>query len=629
MKRNSVIVLLLCPLILLNAGWPEDGSLSLPYADAGLTPGQAAAHLLDRFAFGARPGEVDRVVGMGLENWLLQQLDQPADEKTLRDRLEPLAYLRMSPETIVRTYPQPSRVLRMAEREGRISAKDESLSQRERHQRLVQYGREKGYEPLNRLIGDMMANKLLRAVYSENQLTEVLVDFWFNHFNVSLTDNQARPLIAAYERDAIRPYVLGSFRDMLGATARHPAMLLYLDNAMSSAPDSAETLVGADRRMRPNRRPGFRRAGRGRMPETPPAPSARRPGQRRAGINENYARELLELHTLGVDGGYTQEDIIEVARAFTGWGVFPPDERGDRIRRRVRRARQAGFVIDGLFVFRADQHDAGEKRILGVTFPAGMGIDEGERVLDLLASHPSTATHIARKLAVRFVRDDPPQRLVQELAGVFLETGGNLRAMIIAIAESPEFWQQETLRAKIKSPFEVVTSALRALGADIRRPRPLFEVLRLMGQPLYAYQAPTGYPDWAEFWVNTGALLMRMNFGMYLATGKIPGLRFDLNSLSGSQPPATAREALAACWQVLLPERPVSDTLEKLAAALEKTDFADSFQDVFAAAQQRREQDSMMPMSPAQRKIRWLPGNPTLLARAAGLVIGSPEFQRR
>ncbi len=620
MKRISLYLLLLLGAeISLFAAEKKDAAISLPYAEAGLTKRQAAAHLLDRFAFGAKPGEIDRVVVMGLENWLQQQLEQSADETELQDRLAGLSYLTLSLEKIVRTYPPPNRVRRQAERDGVVSLQDSSLSARERRRLLLEYGRERGYQPLRRLINDMMTNKLLRAVYSENQLAEVLTAFWFNHFYVSLADDQVRPLIAAYERDAIRPNVLGSFREMLAATARHPAMLLYLDNAMSSAPDSIETLLQQKRRRR-----GGMRNFRPRPPRRAEFPGRKQ----KTGINENYARELLELHTLGVDGGYTQQDVIEVARAFTGWSVLPLDARGDGLRKRISRGVNAGFVIDGLFVFRADRHDAGEKRILGVSFPAGGGIEEGERVLDLLAAHPATAEHIARKLAVRFVRDDPPQELVRKLAGVFRETNGDLRAMILAIAESPEFWQQETLRAKIKSPFEVVVSALRALDADIRRPRALFEALRLMGQPLYTFQAPTGYPDRADFWINTGALIMRMNFGMYLATGKIPGVVIDLPGLFGGGSTDSPEAALEASRRILLPERPQQDELQTLLPALRSD--AD-FQDLFAGNSTPDASTGMSEMTRQQRgvPVRWLPGNPTLQARAVGLLIGSPEFQRR
>jgi len=420
-----------CALCLPGSGTSAAPLAHFPWREAGLTEREAAAHLLNRFSYGPRPGEIDQVLKIGLERWFERQLAGPP--------------------------------------------------------------------ALSRPVGRLLVQKLWRATAAENQLTEVMTDFWFNHFNVSLTDRQARGYVLSYEWDAIRPNSLGAFRDLLGATARHPAMLLYLDNAQSAAPDGAVTLLELERR-------GFGGfAGRRMRPH---------------GLNENYARELLELHTLGVDGGYTQDDVIQVARAFTGWSLLPPGERRREAEERLRRVRRAGglgFVVDGEFLFRADQHDAGAKVVLGTKLPAGRGREDGEAVLDLLARHPATARHIAHKLAVRFVSDTPPQALDERLAGVFLKSGGDTREMLRALAASPEFWSRAAVGAKIKSPFELAISALRITGSRPGDPRELLDWITRMGQPLYACQSPAGYPDRGEAWINTGSLLQRMNFALEIA----------------------------------------------------------------------------------------------------------------
>jgi uncharacterized protein (DUF1800 family) len=325
------------------------------------------------------------------------------------------------------------------------------------------------------VITDIAEAKLLRAVYSERQLEEVLVDFWFNHFNVFAGKGATRNYVSEYEREAIRPYVLGNFRDMLGATAKSPAMLFYLDNWLSSG---ASVASGATRRS--------------------------------TGVNENYARELLELHTLGVDGGYTQQDIVNVARAFTGWTMQPRQGSG--------------------FMFVAARHDRGDKVVLGHTIKAGGGVDDGEQVLDIVARHSSTARHIATKLAIRFVSDNPPTQLVDRAAARFIATKGDLREVLKAILTSPEFLSPEAYRAKVKTPLEFVASALRATGADVRTALPLARTLRDMGMPLYSCQPPTGYEEAASAWVSAGALVSRMNFAVELSKNAIRGVRVPLSA---------------------------------------------------------------------------------------------------
>ncbi|MEL6616595.1 MAG: DUF1800 domain-containing protein, partial [Bacteroidota bacterium] len=366
-------------------------------------------------------------------------------------------------------------------------------------------------------------------------------DFWFNHFNVTARGGNIQTALV-YDRDAIRPHVLSPFREILGATARHPGMLHYLDNAKSRAKQGTQTPVG--------------------------------PATRGGGINENYGRELMELHTLGVDGGYTQQDVQEVARAFTGWTIYPYNnpQRARRTDRQIQGMR--GVVREGQFLFRPDWHDAEAKTILGESFPAGRGIDEGERVLDLLAAHPSTARHLSRKLAVRFVSDEPPEDIVDRLADAFSASGGDTRAVLRALVESPEFWAAATGASgqptKVKTPFELVVSAVRATGARMERTKALASYLEKMGEPIYHREPPTGFPDHAAAWINPGLLLNRMSFGLRLALGQIRGVRVDLDALTGGQEPESAEAALRSYGAVLLPGRdlgPTLDTLEQMVRA--------------------------------------------------------------
>jgi uncharacterized protein (DUF1800 family) len=319
---------------------------------------------------------------------------------------------------------------------------------------------------------DLMEAKLLRAVYSNRQLQEVLADFWYNHFNVFIDKGDDRYLVTAYERDAIHPHVLGKFEDLLRATAQSPAMLFYLDNWES---------VGAQ------------------------SPAGIR---RQRGLNENYGRELLELHTLGVDGGYTQKDVTEVARCFTGWTIRQPQRAAE-------------------FEFNPRMHDDGEKTVLGVRIPAGGGIDDGFQVLHLLAHHPSTARFISRKLAMRFVADDPPATLVNRMAATFLKKDGDLRAVLKTMFDSPEFWSRGAYRSKIKSPLEMVASSLRALNAQVDFTSGLNNQLNQLGEPLYRKAEPTGYSNSSQEWLNSAGLLARMNFSVALANNKVPGVKVD------------------------------------------------------------------------------------------------------
>ncbi len=432
-------------------------------------------HVLNRMGFGPRPGDVERVRRIGLDTYIEQQL-QPetiADEVTA-GRLGALETLHLSTRELSETYFEPARQARRRAQQAAPTAPGApARMDPTRSPESMAAGNNE-----RRVVTDLQQQKVLRAVHSERQLEEVMVDFWFNHFNVFAGKGQTRVYLTSYERDTIRPRVLGTFRELLGAVAESPAMLFYLDNWQSSAP------VDARRQDR--------------MPKV----ANRRP----SGLNENYARELMELHTLGVEGGYTQRDVQEVARAFTGWTIANP--------------RQGGG-----FQFNPRMHDDGEKIVLGQRIPAGGGRADGDRVLDILARHPSTARFIASKLARRFVSDDPPDALVARAAARFTATGGNIREVVRVIVRSSEFSAPAAQRVKVKTPFEFVVSAIRATGISISNALPVVQAVRGLGMPLYGSQPPTGYADRADAWVNTGALLGRMNFALALTSGSLAGKR--------------------------------------------------------------------------------------------------------
>jgi uncharacterized protein (DUF1800 family) len=339
--------------------------------------------------------------------------------------------------------------------------------------------------PQQGIVNELIEAKLQRAVLSNRQLEEVLVDFWFNHFNVSITKQQVRNLLPSYERDAIRPHVLGRFRDMLLATARHPAMLFYLDNHLSQAP----------------------------RPELLQAAAQAGANIRLPGINENYGRELMELHTLGVGGGYTQADVTNVARAFTGWTIYDVNRVGE-------------------FQFNPQNHDRIEKTILGREFPRGVGESEGVQVIDILARHPSTARFISHKLAQRFVADSPPAALVDRMAATFTKTDGDLRAVMETLLLSREFLSAGAWRSKVKSPLEMVASSLRALDADVTDTVAVAQRIAELGQPLYSKPEPTGYPNTSDAWGNSLGLLGRMNFASALLAGEIAGVKVSADAIA-------------------------------------------------------------------------------------------------
>ena len=494
--------LILAAGLTVSLAWVNLGSPAHPAGAALPDDDKAIAHVLNRVGYGPRAGEVAKVRAIGVQTYIDQQLhpDHVADAG-MNARLEGLTTVGMSMSEIATRFEIPQLEMRRARRQEAAQGKGQEEQTSPAPDML-----RRGNQP----IVELSQQKVLRAIYSERQLQEVLADFWFNHFNVDARKGRDRFMLTEYEREAIRPHVLGRFRDLLEATAKSPAMLFYLDNWMSADPNGPHV----DSRVAAGR--GFGRGpfgGRGFGPRQPGAANGQ--GNRAPrGLNENYGRELMELHTLGVDGGYSQTDVTEVARAFTGWTIERPREGGG-------------------FRFEPRIHDPGEKLVLGHVIKAGGGQSDGEQVLDLLSRHPSTARFIATKLVRRFVSDTPPASLVDRAADRFRQTDGDLREVMRTILTSPEFFAPEVFRAKVKTPFEFIFSAARAAGAVVQDATPLVRSMQQLGMPLYLCQPPTGYKDTAEAWVNAGALVNRMNVALALASGQMRGITVDVASADG------------------------------------------------------------------------------------------------
>jgi uncharacterized protein (DUF1800 family) len=480
--------------------------VSSPSAATRASDEKAIVHVLNRIGFGPRPGDVERIQAIGIRQYIDQQLHpERVADPGMAARLAGLQTVGLSSRDIAEGYERPMLEARRARKQQQLSA-PVPLFQR-----------------ANIVVVELAEQKLQRAIYSERQLEEVLADFWFNHFNVDARKGRVRFLLTEYEREAIRPHVLGNFRDLLGATAKSPAMLFYLDNWMSADPNGPhlDAPVG--------REPfgaGSRRLRRGAVLRgTPQRPAL--PKRTPRGLNENYARELMELHTLGVEGGYTQKDVTEVARAFTGWTIDNP--RGG-----------------GGFRFEPRLHDAGAKTVLGHSLKAGGGIRDGEQVLDILARSASTARFISTKLARHFVSDVPPPGLVDRLAARFTDTHGDLRAVMTLLLASPEFLAPASYRAKVKTPFEFVVSAVRATGAQFADTRMLVKAVQELGMPLYQCQPPTGYKDTADAWTNTGALVNRMNFALAISGApRVEGAAGTFEELLAHDLSGTTRATIA------------------------------------------------------------------------------------
>ena len=565
-------------------------AVTLAVLTAGSLPAQQTAdqqvlHALNRLAFGPRPGDIQKVRAMGLDRWIELQLHpERIPDSAAEQHIARYSTFGFPENALLTRYADAQRDRRQVRADsGRSLSREDSIAMRQRG------------EQLRAVVTDLQSAKVARAVASERQLQEVMTDFWFNHFNVFIRKGGPQPFYIRSYEEGIRDRSFGKFRDLLGFVAKSPAMLFYLDNARSMADSGQPTLV--------------------RIP-----PRAQR---RRQGLNENYARELLELHTLGVDGGYTQQDVIEVARALTGWTIRQPQEGGG-------------------FVFRPVMHDAAPKTVLGRRLAGGRAIEDGEEVLDIVARHPSTARFIATKLARRFVSDTPSTALVDRAAAVFTSTDGDIREVVRAIITSPEFFSAAAYRSKVKSPFEVVVSAARALGA---RPDPTPRTamaVALLGQPLYAHQAPDGYPETGGAWINTGSILNRINFGLAAAAGRLPGLGAGQSPFDPQLQTAAREQQVDAVVSALLGGSVSPDTRAILLSGDHPMIASGAVERaaVETQASQAEEDDGMAApgmQRPQGRRagrnaVMGRPGEiPRLegFAQIVGLALGSPEFQRR
>jgi uncharacterized protein (DUF1800 family) len=612
----------------------EDASLkNLPITE--LSPEEAIQHALNRLAYGPRPGDVERVKQMGLAKWIDQQLNpNSVDDKAVEARLENYPTLKMSSAKLLEDYPQPKQV---AKKEG---LNKEEFKQQQTQQRRADAAAERaaaqnanaesnangdaaaegsgdggsmkdvpspmkedrstgnpttrgqgGGNKLSvdpnavpraiaddskrpqRVVEELAMAKVTRAIYSERQLQQVLDDFWFNHFNVYAAKGEVKWYLTSYERDVIQPHTLGKFKDLIEATSKSPAMLFYLDNYLSADPRAAQRQA-AERAARQASRRGFG------WPQPPPQQQKKK---QERGLNENYGRELMELHTLGVDGGYTQKDVTEVARCFTGWTIDKPRQNPE-------------------FKFDDKIHDPETKIVMGKKIHAG-GMSDGKEVIDLLVKHPSTGKFISTKLARRFVSDTPPPTLIAKMAQTFQSSDGDIRAVMHTMIYSPEFWSREAFRAKIKTPYELVISAARALGTDVDTPMPLVQWAGRIGQPLYQCQPPTGYSDKADAWVNTGALLNRLNYSLALAGNKVRGSHSDAATLLGLDLSTDPKVALNRAVELFLGGEAARGTVETLERQVEDPQILQAKLD-----------------DPVKRVD---------MGMVTGLVLGAPEFQRR
>ena len=577
-------------------------------------------HVLNRITFGPGPGDVDAVQKMGVRNYIEQQLHpEQIDDSAVEQQLAGFDLLQLSSQQLTELF-QGERKKALAKQKELAAAAGQNNGA------MAAASNQNALPPADQVqspapgsakgaigkmldmavqyrsvaaVGQLEQAKLVRAVESKRQLQEVLVDFWGNHFNIDMKKGPDRVLKVVDDRDVIRPHIWGKFRDLLEASAKSPAMLFYLDNASNTV---ARTVTEKEQQAVGRIRAQMMENGNEAL--APPLPEV---GQAKGGINENYAREIMELHTLGVDGGYTQKDVQEVARCFTGWSIQRDT---------------------GTFLFRPFLHDRGEKVVLGHVIPADGGMRDGEMVLDILASNPATAHHIALEMCQRFVSDNPPAALVDRIAGVFTETGGDLREVTRAILTSPEFLSPENYGNKIKSPLEFAVSAVRASGSPMiaQQPAPFDKIVPAMegsgimgrgqaadrvskrprqslnwhiyelGEPLFACTPPTGYKEVSTTWVSPGALIERLNFAMALTEQKVADVPFDPQTLLTGTDLDNPEAVLNRCVAVLL-QGHITDSTRKV---LEQTALP----------------------APGESKTV----NPSKLL---ALMIGSPEFQRK
>jgi uncharacterized protein (DUF1800 family) len=561
-----------------------------------LTEDEAILHALNRLAYGPRPSDVEIVRKMGLEKWIDQQLKPDSiDDSALETRLAAYPTLNMSSKKLLDEFPPPQQ-----------AAKKEGVTKEEYQQQLREKGREAVANIKNsppnpaaeqlakiqgpqRILAELSMAKLDRAIYSQRQLEAVMEDFWYNHFNVFAQKDSDKWMVTAYVRDTIRPHIMGKFQDLLLATAKSPAMLVYLDNWLSVDPVAFQH-IQAETAMRRQRYQGIFDGMQTPTPGTfpppynnPNAPARVPPKKQDRGLNENYGREVMELHTLGVDAGYTQQDVIQMARCLTGWTVHEPRK-------------------DPEFFFDAKMHAEGKKVVLDHTFNYG-GMKDGEEALKMLASNASAAKFISTKLARHFVSDNPPPALVDRMAKTYLSSGGDIRDVLKTMIYSSEFWSRETFRSKVKEPFELVASTARALDVNIEITWPLSQWLGRMGEPLFQAQPPTGYSDKAEMWVNTGALLNRLNFALALASNKVPGTTAHLDEMLGAEAGADPQVALSRAIYIFLDGQIAPATRQTL---------------------EDRMSDPQIVQATLDDPVKHV--NQALIA---GLVLGAPEFQRR
>jgi uncharacterized protein (DUF1800 family) len=595
------IAALLAGILLVQASFASLAAQRPSKKSSSMTSDQRVAHVLSRLTFGARPGDFEKVQAMGVDAFINQQLDfDSIDNTAVIAKLRRLPTLNMATPVIIDQYTPPKPVVspspatakpaemnapevktaanslnqtpplstnpNMPAMQNEANARPEDAGKMPPVQTPAQNASPKPTPPPKNpqmVVTDLQRAKLLRAVYSDRQLYELMVDFWENHFSIFANKDDDRYLLTGFDRETIRPFALGRFRDLLGATAHSPAMLFYLDNWRSSVPRPYPAKDG-------------------------------KPAGVDGGLNENYARELMELHTLGVDGGYTQKDVQEVARCFSGWTIEKPN-------------------TEGLFLYRPGLHDDGEKLVLGHKILAGGGIDDGERVLDILATHPSTARFIATKLARRFITDDPPPSLIDRAAAVFLKTDGSIRETLRAIITSPEFFSPATYRAKVRSPFEYVAAAMRATAAETDGDRPVLDFIGRMGQPLFGRITPDGYSDRSEQWLSSGAMIARLNFAAALTTNRLKGTTIKFEKLLDG----VAQDNRATVASKMISLTLAGDVSEGTRSALAKT-----IESTATVAS-----NTAPPNVPAAFDPRTAP--PAYIPELATLLIGSPEFQRR
>jgi len=557
-----------------------------------MTDDQRIAHVLSRLTFGARAGDFERVKALGVDAFIAQQLDPDSiDDIGAIAKLKRLPTLGMATPVIIEQYTPPKPAVIPSPTPAK-APETSSVSQKPIAQNTLGQTPQPSANtsmpamqnempnakkedaggtpalpapkptppPKNpyMVITDLQRAKVLRAVYSERQLYELMVDFWENHFSIFANKDDDRYLLTSFDRETIRPFALGRFRDLLGATAHSPAMLYYLDNWRSSVP-------------------------------RPYPAKADKPAGVDGGLNENYARELMELHTMGVDGGYTQQDVQEVARCFTGWTIEKPNQ-------------------EGLFLYRPGLHDDGEKAVLGHKILPGGGIGDGERVLDVLATHPATARFIATKLARRFISDDPPKSVIDRAAAVFLKTDGSIRETLRAIITSSEFFG--AYHAKVRSPFEYVAAAMRALNAETDGDRPVLDALARMGQPVFGRITPDGYADRADQWLSSGAMVARFNFASALATNRIKGTKIDFEKLLSGIDPANKVQVVSRLAQLTF------------ASSQTRTEFEKSLGSAPPGA-------IVAPSSAPNLSVSYAQAARNYISDLITLLIGSPEFQQR